>query len=214
MKLFHLLLTTVLAMLFLATLNNAAPTQDSAEVDATADDFSGNLNTFNDSSNSIQPTKWAWVVFCLTDDRTFLTRCSNIPKRANGTSDELIEDDGPINTQVQPRDDTQEDSTNYYNLYTSQCRSICSCADNGDFTCSLYGSCNPASVWQNCIEVGQCQCAFKEVLAGSTAQLGSYNLNGNSAVNGGYSSNWVRDVDKQEPGEDTHQVIRQASNEI
>ena len=139
MKLFVVILTAILAVLSLATLNDAAPTQDSIGTDAMADDVTGSISTFNDSSSSIQPTKWAWVVFCLTDDRTFLTRCSNIPKRGNETSDELSGDVGPIDTQVQPRDDTQEDSMNYYNLYTSQCRSICSCADNGDLSCSLYG---------------------------------------------------------------------------
>ncbi|KAI1608613.1 hypothetical protein EDD36DRAFT_88057 [Exophiala viscosa] len=152
MKLLSVILTAMLAVLSFPTPSAAAPTQDSTEVDAMANDVSGTLNTFNDSSSSIQPTKWAWIVFCTTDDRTFLTRCSNLPKRGNETSDEPNGDDGPIDTQVQPRGDTQGDSMNYYNLYTSQCRSICTCADNGDFSCSLYGSCNPAAVWQNCIE--------------------------------------------------------------
>lgn len=134
-----MILTAALAVLSLATISHAAPTQDSSEVDALADDFSVSSNTFDNSSMSIQPTKWAWVVYCLTDDRTFLTRCSNIPKRGNETEGGVIGDGALINKPMQPRDDAQDDSMSYYNLYTSQCRSICACADNGDFSCGLYG---------------------------------------------------------------------------
>lgn len=56
---------------------------------------------------------------------------------------------------------------------------------------------------------GQCQCAFKEVLSGDTAQLGSYNFNGGSGINGGsdtnygnVGTNWARDAVNHEAEQD------------
>lgn len=49
---------------------------------------------------------------------------------------------------------------------------------------------------------GQCQCAFREVLAGDTAKLGSYSLSNAVGINGGSSNgwgdNWVRGFGDQD----------------
>ncbi|KAK5325575.1 hypothetical protein LTR93_003795 [Exophiala xenobiotica] len=204
MKFFLTALLGALTAIYFTTPSSAAPAHGSTEVNNTSFDAALASDAQNDSLASMSPTKWAWVVLCLTDDRTFIKRCSNaappaqvIPpsqKRDQGNGP-AAEDDARVDKTLQPRNETQEDSMNYYNMYTSNCRSICSCQDNGDLSCTSYGDCTAGDVNVNCVDRGQCQCAFREVMSGNTAQLlRGAAINGVSQVSG---TGWKRGVDNQ-----------------
>ncbi|KIW53949.1 hypothetical protein PV05_06354 [Exophiala xenobiotica] len=191
MKFFLTALLVAPTVIYLTTTSSAAPAHGSTEVNNIAFHAAFTAEVQNDSMTSMSPTKWAWVVLCLTDD---LQVVPPTLKRDQGTGP-AAEDNARVDKPLQPRNETQEDSMNYYNLYTSNCRSICSCEDNGDLSCTSYGNCTAGDVNVNCVDRGHCQCAFREVMSGNTARL----LNG-AAINGGSQyagTNWKRGVDNQ-----------------